>query len=191
MNSNQDIKKERIKSYFMEAAKEIIMTDGVDGISVRRVAEKAGYSYATIYNYYQDLQALLWDVKMALVVELREYLINNIPKQQNQEDMKTIFYAYVSYYVKYPNIFKFFYLYPLENQKDSSDKLFSMFDCISLEAFQDFSSAKFPNAEIAAKTCIYAVHGMLMLFFSTNGMTKDTLHDDISELLDYLFSRTQ
>jgi AcrR family transcriptional regulator len=48
----QAIKASGIRSYFILAAKEIISIEGVNHVSVRKVPKKAGYSYATIYNYF-------------------------------------------------------------------------------------------------------------------------------------------
>lgn len=188
MSRNQNIKKDRIISYFIEAAKEIIMGAGTDGISVRKVAEKAGYSYATIYNYYKNLHELLWDVKKSFVVELQEYLIQNTIEATSEKDIKTMLHAYVSYFVEYPNVFRFFYMYPLDNEIGDLEELFSIFGSISLKTSSDFASAQLANADIISKTCVYTVHGMLMLFFSSNGMTKELLFYDLTKILDFLFT---
>ena len=47
------LKKQRIKTYFLEAAKEIIINDGVENISVRKVADMAvgdGWVYPTYHK---------------------------------------------------------------------------------------------------------------------------------------------
>ena len=45
-----DLQKTRNKQYFIDAAKSVVITDGVTNVTVRKVAEIAGFSYATIYN---------------------------------------------------------------------------------------------------------------------------------------------
>lgn len=180
------IKKDRVRSYFLDAAKEIILTEGAEGISVRRVAERSGYSYATIYNYYQDRDALLWDVKIALTGDLRDYM-KKAQQSCGHPDMKEIFRAYVSYYVENPNLFQFLYLYPLNGGQEKQTELFSLYESVSTETLEDVSTANLTNVQAAAKACIYAVHGMLLLFFSASGMTKESLFSDLSEFLDYIF----
>ncbi len=180
------IKKDRVRSYFLDAAKEIISSEGAEGVTVRRVAEISGYSYATIYNYYQDLNALLWDAKVSLVSDIRDYM----KKEQHSfdsPDIKLIFRAYVSYYVENPNIFRFLYLHPLSSEQEKQMELFSFFDTVSLDAQADIAKTNIGNAQTAAKTCVYAVHGMLLLYFSANGMTKESLYSDLSEFLEYMF----
>ena len=51
-------KRKRIMTYFVEATRNLIQTDGVDGLSIRKIANAAGYNSATIYNYFRDLEHL-------------------------------------------------------------------------------------------------------------------------------------
>ena len=55
----KSILEQRMKGYFIQAAMEILRGEGIKDLSVRNVAEKAGYSYATLYNYFKDLNELL------------------------------------------------------------------------------------------------------------------------------------
>ncbi|WP_161845884.1 TetR/AcrR family transcriptional regulator [Pseudoflavonifractor sp. 524-17] len=43
---------------FINAASEIIESEGTDALTLRRVAKKAGYNSATLYNYFKDLDHL-------------------------------------------------------------------------------------------------------------------------------------
>ena len=45
--------------YFITAAEEILYTQGIQGVTIRNVAEKAGYSSGTLYNYFEDLDELI------------------------------------------------------------------------------------------------------------------------------------
>jgi hypothetical protein len=51
------LKKQRIKTYFLEAAKEIIMNDGVENISVRKVADIAGTLLPPFIITFQTLMS--------------------------------------------------------------------------------------------------------------------------------------
>lgn len=51
-------KRKRIMTYFVEATRNLIQTEGVDGLSIRKIANAAGYNSATIYNYFRDLEHL-------------------------------------------------------------------------------------------------------------------------------------
>ena len=41
---NRQIQEERIKTYFLDAAKNLLRAEGLKGVSVRNVAYRAGYS---------------------------------------------------------------------------------------------------------------------------------------------------
>ena len=58
----KQIQEQRIKSYFIQATKEILKGEGLKCISVRNIADKAGYSYATLYNYFKDVQDLIHEM---------------------------------------------------------------------------------------------------------------------------------
>ena len=44
---------------FIDAAFSIIETEGVENITIRKVAGIAGYNSSTIYNYFEDLDQLV------------------------------------------------------------------------------------------------------------------------------------
>ena len=46
------IQKRRMMGYFIEAASQIIEEEGMEGVTIRKVADIAGYNSATMYNYF-------------------------------------------------------------------------------------------------------------------------------------------
>ena len=54
------IQEERMKGYFIQATKEILKGEGLRAASVRNIADQAGYSYATLYNYFKDIKELIF-----------------------------------------------------------------------------------------------------------------------------------
>ena len=44
--------------YFIEATQELILKEGLENLSIKKIAEKAGYNSATIYNYFENLEVL-------------------------------------------------------------------------------------------------------------------------------------
>ena len=50
----KEIQEQRMRGYFIQATKEIIKGEGIKSVSVRNIADRAGYSYATLYNYFKD-----------------------------------------------------------------------------------------------------------------------------------------
>lgn len=48
----------QILACFINAASEIMQSEGMDALTLRRVAKMAGYNSATLYNYFKDLDHL-------------------------------------------------------------------------------------------------------------------------------------
>lgn len=44
--------------YFVEATTEIIEQEGIDQVTARKVADRAGFTSSTVYNYFQELSHL-------------------------------------------------------------------------------------------------------------------------------------
>lgn len=57
--SNKAIKRQRVMRYFIDAAREIANTEGIESINIRSVADKAGYNSASLYNYFDNLDQLI------------------------------------------------------------------------------------------------------------------------------------
>ncbi|MDW7675194.1 MAG: TetR/AcrR family transcriptional regulator, partial [Bacillota bacterium] len=172
MDDNKNLKKNRIKMYFLDAAKEIIINEGHENVSVRKVADMAGYSYPTMYNYFDDLNGLLWDVKEAMIRDLIELMSKKMMKTTYDiNGIKKLFRIYVGYYFENPNVFKFFYFHQLNSVYKKIDEAESEINFAQMwqETFKGFVLAgKLQETEIeaVAKLLIYGVHGMLTLCFS-------------------------
>ncbi|VDN46196.1 conserved protein of unknown function [Petrocella atlantisensis] len=190
------IKRERIKGFFLDAAKKIITNEGVEKVTIRKVAESAGYSYATIYNYFTDLNELLWETKSMMVLDLIEIVKSRIDiAKYDVEGIKNIFKIYISYYFDNPNIFRFFYLYQLikpENKHGTAVEE-PNYDEIWADTFKEFINKRIisiEDLEVIAKIFIYSMHGMMTLSFSYNmELTEENVYRDIEIIVDYLLKK--
>ena len=103
---NKEIQEERIKGYFIEAAKEMLKGEGLKSISVRNIADRAGYSYTTLYNYFKDLNELIFLCVKDFQNECAQSISDEVRnKPQGFEKIKAITKAYINYFVQYPGIF--------------------------------------------------------------------------------------
>jgi AcrR family transcriptional regulator len=190
----QELKRNRTKMYFLEAAKNMIAAEGVQSVSVRKVADAAGYAYPTLYNYFEDLNELLWETRRYMILELSEALRGRMNDPvKDSEGLKKAFMTYIEYYLENPNTFKFFYFYPLHEPAGKTKDTIGDPDFGSMwnETFKGFvASGKLREQDIeaAAKTLIYAIQGMLTLFFSGNGdlSLEANLYRDLNLIVDYL-----
>ena len=189
----QELKRSRGKLYFLQAAKVIIEREGVEGVTVRKVADSAGYSFPTLYSYFKDLNELLLETKQYMIRELVEILQQKFRSTLQDMNIKNVFQSYMEYYLENPNVFKFFYFYQCQKpgEKSQDAVLEPDFGAMWNEAFGNYVESgrlRATDIEVVAKICIYAVHGMLTLSFSNNGDLGDTknLYRDLNLIVDYL-----
>ena len=65
------LKQYRIMRYFIEATVKIIKEEGINAITIRKVSNYAGYTSATLYNYFDSLEHLVF---LANMDSLEEYV---------------------------------------------------------------------------------------------------------------------
>lgn len=56
----KEIQQHRMIRYFVEAACAVADAEGADAVTARKVADMAGYNVATLYNYFDNLNHLLY-----------------------------------------------------------------------------------------------------------------------------------
>jgi AcrR family transcriptional regulator len=108
---NKEIQEQRIRGYFVQATREILKSEGLKSVSARNIAQKAGYSYATIYNYFRDVKDLIFEC----VKDFQDEAEGIIRSQLKNEPagiarIKGITNAYTRYFVEYPGIFELFFI---------------------------------------------------------------------------------
>ena len=185
----QTLKSQRVRAYFVQAAKKIILEEGVENVSVRKVADAAGYTFSTIYNYYGNQNELLQDVKADMIKDLVQHMAETRPsKVSDVEDIKKQNRLYVEYFIQNPNVFSFFYSYRLHPvQKEPAEV--PDFSSQYLETYRGFAERgiiRESEIPVLAKTFIYSLHGLLALYFSDNGMTVQMLYEELDRVADFL-----
>lgn len=60
----KEIQMRRMWKYFVEATAEIMEEEGLENVTIRKIADKAGYNSATIYNYFSEISHLIFFASM-------------------------------------------------------------------------------------------------------------------------------
>ena len=111
MTSNKEIQESRIRGYFIEAAKETLKGEGLKAVNVRTVSERAGYSFATLYNYFKDLNELIFICVKDFMDECETFTREQSMKfAPGRDGLKARMKACINYFVQYPGIFELFYV---------------------------------------------------------------------------------
>jgi AcrR family transcriptional regulator len=165
----------RMKQYFIDAATEIIRGEGIQALTVRTVAERAGYSYATLYNYFSDLNELLIICTEYFAEETRKYVAEGIANLPENQDSILIRLEILSrYFVQYPGIFRLIFL-----ENISNIGLNNKFDKIADKIAENIlSEEQIKNINI--KLLKSVVYGSLLMF-----LNKQTPSDYSEFISDY------
>lgn len=66
----EKLKQHRIMKYFIQATIKIIQEDSISAVTIRKVSNHAGYTSATLYNYFDNLSHLIF---LANMTHLEDY----------------------------------------------------------------------------------------------------------------------
>lgn len=112
----KQIQEQRMKGYFIDATKELLRGEGLSSVNVRNVADKAGYSFATLYNYFNDLNDLIFECVKDFQSECESTVNSKIKKSdQGKDKIRATVVAYVQYFTEYPGVFELFFLERMGN----------------------------------------------------------------------------
>lgn len=106
MSNNKDIQRKRMLVYFIEATSKIIENEGIENVTIRNVADIAGYNSATLYNYFEDLDHLIFFTSIKYLKEYNLELSKFINVSDNALDifLKT-WECFCKFSFKNPKIF--------------------------------------------------------------------------------------
>ncbi|TVQ96716.1 MAG: TetR/AcrR family transcriptional regulator [Deltaproteobacteria bacterium] len=65
-------RRDLVRLHILEQAADIVLEEGVDALSMRRVAERAEYTVGALYRYYPSVDALIADVTLQVLERLAE-----------------------------------------------------------------------------------------------------------------------
>ena len=98
---------------FLNSTREIIHSEGIDQVSIRKVAARAGLNSATMYLYFTDSDELITLACMGYLEDYCNTLICEVPQ------MKTVYDAYMRawevfsiYAFQNPQVFHRLFFYP-------------------------------------------------------------------------------
>ena len=139
----------QILACFINAASEIMQSEGMDALTLRRVAQKAGYNSATLYNYFKDLDHLTVYASMKYFEDYNRNLSRYLSDEQD-DFQRFLFmwrffcasafrhpYAYYNlFYGKYSNelgeiILDYYKVFP-DELGDLDESVLEMLHCGSL-----------------------------------------------------------
>lgn len=167
------IQEKRMRGYFIQAAKEILRGEGLRAVSVRNIAERAGYSYATLYNYFDDLNELIFECITDFKEECTDFVKERTKNsERGLTKINDIVIAYANFFVQHPGIFELFYIEKptdIAKKQPTLDLIYSLLDKLCLEEWVyciQNDIKKMDEAERMKSEIRFLVPGMLLLYLN-------------------------
>jgi len=216
MATNKEIRKKRMLLYFIEATRKIIDEEGYEAVTLRKVADLAGYNGATLYSYFEDLEQL---ILYASLQYLKAY--NSDASRLLQSDMSErqklleMWRAFCRYSFQNPKPFayifcgkhrdnvdeiavKYYDLYP-EDVGSDQHVVSTLVKSLKLEErnrmilhrIEDEEGVRLENVNILNDMMVFIYRGLLdQCLHDTLDMSPEEYTNKMMEYLDYLLSHT-
>lgn len=112
----KEIQRKRTMTYFINAADEIIEEEGIKKVTIRKVADKAGYNSATLYNYFENLDHLVFFAAMRYIKDYTFALPRYVKNSNNALDVfLKVWECFCHFSYKNPEIYYAIFFANLDN----------------------------------------------------------------------------
>ncbi|MFD1067618.1 TetR family transcriptional regulator [Oceanobacillus locisalsi] len=83
ISNRKEMQRTRMWHYFLGAATEIMEEEGIDHVTIRKIADRAGFTSSTAYNYFKDVTHLKFFAAMRFTTGYMEDLPSYMDKGNN------------------------------------------------------------------------------------------------------------
>lgn len=159
----------------MDAAREMFVAEGYQNVSMRKIADKIGYSATTIYLYFKDKNDLLHQICEQTFARLAQnikaiYLLSSDPLEKLRSGLR----EYIHFGLKHPSQYALVFITPLPVEaeggfEDSNGKV--AFDTLRTVIAECVSAnlLKQNDIELISQTLWAGIHGVTALLIQHGG----------------------
>ena len=103
-----------------QAARKLLVSEGIAGVSLRAIAREMGMTAAALYRYFSNLESLLFSLCTDLYDECREYIERERDRAGDQpgDQLYAISRAFRAWSVAHPTEFNLMFSSPVPGLKD-------------------------------------------------------------------------
>lgn len=188
-----------LKNALIKAGVEILSKEGIEGLSLRKVAQRAGVSHSAPYSHFPDKQSLIAAISTEGFHQLYNELdavISAYPKNAKQQLQQGAL-TYVQFALKHTDTFKIMFSGVLEKEKDypafveiSSRTFRRVVDIV--KACQDAGLLDTTSSERMAVVVWGQVHGIISLALegqiSHSVLNRHAIEDVVSFAIEQMIS---
>ena len=174
VKERREREKSDTRDKILDAARELFVTEGYEGVSMRKVADKIEYSPTAIYVHFADKEELFRELCHRDYARLAEVFQSSAISTDPIERIRQIGGIYIDFGTRYPNHYKFMFMTPHPpHEPDEVDRemmgnperdayaflKWAVQQAIDAGCFQQ----DFHDAELVSQTLWASVHGVISL----------------------------
>jgi AcrR family transcriptional regulator len=168
--ARREQQKESLGRIILDAAGELFLEQGYEGFSMRRVAERIGYSATTIYRYYEDKDDLLFAVVNEGFSEFARKLTEAAENVSNPvKRLEALGQAYIKFGLDNPVYYQMMFMQRadllFESRREQTPPMIESFDVLqrAVRAAMDAGVMKRGDVETYSHVIWSVVHGVTAL----------------------------
>ena len=186
--------KETLRQEIMDAARELFVNEGYANVSMRKIADKIGYSATTIYLYFKDKNDLLHQICEQTFARLAHNISSIGQLSDNPlEKLRSGLREYIYFGLKHPSQYEIVFITPLPidiekefeetNGKIAFDTLRKVItECISVNILKN------NDVELLSQTLWCGIHGVTSLLIKHEHFPFVERERLIDSMIDTLIS---
>lgn len=179
---------EELRELILEASTDLIQTAGLTGLSAREIARRIGYSPGTLYNVFENLDALVLTIEGRLLDRLSSAL-SAVPKGSDpQERVRRLASTYLKFTHDNPKLWNLLFEHHMPGGKEVPDWYREKLEALLAE-LEGALAPLMPNVDAAevkrsARVLWAGVHGITSL--STADKLSNVTTETAGPLVDEL-----
>jgi AcrR family transcriptional regulator len=174
VKERREREKSETRDKILDAARGLFVTEGYEGVSMRRVAEKIEYSPTAIYVHFADKNELFRELCRQDFARLQEVMQSADMPADPIERLRQIGRNYIQFGLRFPNHYVFMFMTPHPpHEPDEEDReimgnpekdAYAMLKWAVLEAINaGCFREEVQDAELVSQTLWASVHGVISL----------------------------
>ena len=174
VKERREREKSETRDRMLDAARELFVTEGYEGVSMRQVAEKIEYSPTALYVHFTDKEELFRELCHQDYARLAVVFQSSLMSSDPIERLRQIGAIYVDFGTRYPNHYKFMFMTvhpPCEPDDEDREIMgnperdayaflrWAVQQAIDADCFRE----EIRDAELVSQTLWASVHGVISL----------------------------
>jgi AcrR family transcriptional regulator len=194
MARRSDHNRDELRSMALEAAYDIVVSEGEKHLTARKVAAKIGYSVGTLYLIFKNLDDLKLALNIQGITKLRSRLLEATDQISDPADqLMAMAHYYLEFGLHRPNLWRLMFEHQMPGDEPMPETITRETDAL-LDILVDRFGKLMPGVdlqEVLEVTSAYwsAVHGVthLMITEKLQLAHADSAHDVLQRQMDMFF----